>query len=250
MTPVATRPLFFRHIHKTAGSSMVTFLDRHFSREGICPCRFEHELVRLPPEEIRRCRLFRGHLNPETVARHAGPVDEITFLRDPGPRILSCYYFWREEDLRQPDPARIPLVQRKMLGLSLEDLVTTRDPDLRRALDNVQARLLAGGRFGDTLMTRNQVFGPDLPAAEILAAAKAAIDRFAFVGVTEDFAFSVRRLAGIFGWPVPAEMPRDNVTVVTRPDQPMTPGIAAAIDALTSLDLAVYAYARARLGLP
>src|SRR5688572_7976558 len=82
--------LFFQHIPKTGGLSLIALLDSQFPQEAIFPLHSsaatEDEFARFTPQEVQRFRLIRGHFRfgpyDNGIYRYItqNPV-RITFLR-------------------------------------------------------------------------------------------------------------------------------------------------------------------------
>lgn len=94
------RTLKFLHLHKTAGTSVRSFLERFFRPEEICPAGFRHQFQALSSDQLRRYRMFAGHLDWEELDQVEGPSFTFTVLREPRERLLSYYFFMRAEAVR------------------------------------------------------------------------------------------------------------------------------------------------------
>src|SRR5687767_3984239 len=93
--------LFFQHIPKTGGLSLIEFLDSQFPPEAIFPLHSmgsAAEITKFTPDQLRKFRLIRGHFG-------FGPYDNaiyryitqnpilITFLREPVARTISAHRY-------------------------------------------------------------------------------------------------------------------------------------------------------------
>ena len=58
--------LYFLHIHKVGGNSLVKVLRKGYSENEILPVGLWREIIALPREEIMRYRFFSGHFGTET----------------------------------------------------------------------------------------------------------------------------------------------------------------------------------------
>jgi hypothetical protein len=168
-----------------------------------------------------------------------------TMVRSPKERLLSCFFYWKEGSKH----ARTEFFD-TIAGMSLLDFLRSDRPIIRRATWNVQARLLAGGQFGGVDTLRQNVFGPWIGDDDLAGEAVRALDRYGFVGVTEDYPISLRMAYSLMelGEPPPPE--RINVTQSGRgsyADMLSDSEIAQALASLTQADQVVYEAARRRL---
>src|ERR1044071_10007863 len=87
--------VIFLHIPKTAGQSVHESLRRLFAPEEICPARENFQLLPISIQELRRYRLFSGHLDWCLLDVVPQPRFTFTVLRRPIERIISFYFFLR-----------------------------------------------------------------------------------------------------------------------------------------------------------
>ncbi|MDJ0750990.1 MAG: sulfotransferase family 2 domain-containing protein [Woeseiaceae bacterium] len=92
-----TPRIIFLHIPKTAGQSVHEYLVRNFPADSICPARVNDQLRRLPAGELDRYRVFSGHFDWSAFDTLTGPKFIFTILRDPLERLLSFYFYLREQ---------------------------------------------------------------------------------------------------------------------------------------------------------
>ena len=217
--PVDSRPILFMHIPKTAGTSVLSFLYSLADESLLGPrcARFDLFFVRgaqgrggsvaarstasprnsadrdndgdlksttdrsaLPAiaARARNCSLIAGHFDT-SFARVLGPGAEpqiVTFLRHPLQRFLSSFRF---------DLAR-------GFGGSLLDYARAYPS---RHVCNYQTRQIAGA-MPPSLLEPSEMPRSD---EELLAAAKANLQRFAFVGLTERADESMALMARALG---------------------------------------------------
>lgn len=216
------RPAYFLHIHKTAGSTFSSsVLPQIFPIEETCIPWSYTELFAIPPEELPRFRLFRGHFY---YCLHkylpAEPV-YLTFLRHPIERLISLYEYVR----RTPDNAKCERV-RAMRGFlefawdaelaspNFQVMSLTADADVRELFAAYRPRVEEPYGFEVALwgeLVRKE------PAREDLELAKRRLAEFFFVGITERFRESVELLCQAGGWP--RVQAYDNVNVSPPADR-------------------------------
>jgi hypothetical protein len=99
----------FLHIPKTAGQSVHAFLERLFGKKQVAPVRVNSHLLGLTVPEIRKYRVYSGHLDWNLLDCLPEPRFTFSIFRDPMDRILSFYLYLRaeaarftEEELRSP----------------------------------------------------------------------------------------------------------------------------------------------------
>jgi hypothetical protein len=234
-------PTLFMRIHKTAGEALAKQICDRLPENTVCPEKFEWQVRNLPLRKLREFSFFAGHISPSAfVALPAvsAPPRVFTVLRHPGERLLSCFFYWKEGSKH----ARSEFFD-AIAPLSLVGFLRSKEPIIRRATWNVQARLLAGGRFGDVDQQRQNVFGPWLAGADLATEAIRALEHFAFVGTAERYATALRGAYALLelGEPPPPE--RVNVTFAKPAGYReicATPAIAEALFPLTEIDQIVY----------
>jgi hypothetical protein len=244
--------LFFLHVPKTAGISLTAVLDANYTEGQILQVQDWREAEGLIGEmsvvELARVRCVRGHywFGPGDRAIHdrlsVDPV-VITVMRDPVARTVSAYQHvmrWSEHWLRET------------LGLGEGETMSLYDfvvhPETQGEITNLQTRLMVGMVPGNPPQL-NVGEGADVPLAdeELLDAAKARLDSFAWVGLTERMEESVRLLSAMMGWEPVEELPVLNINPVPSAQVEVPAETRAAILERTVLDSELYAHAAALL---
>ncbi len=243
----------FLHLEKTAGSSLISVLAAQFHPLQIhsntdrrhAPVRSLTE-TRALAEAHRRADVVWGHYDLPTMRRLDRGERCFTFclLRDPAPRILSLYYFWRANQDEQSTGLSFARSNGLLAFLQADD------PGIRNDIDNMYVRRLTGlsaTRSGDPVA--------DAPDAA-LAAALEALDGMDFVGLSGRLGESLSVLGHLLGFTPPPRTPEinvmanveRNVLLPVRPivREPLTPDITAELDRLTRLDMVLYRHAERR----
>lgn len=228
--------LVFVHIPKTAGVSVSTVL-RAYVPEGRIrsmnhPVDDVAWLASLPMDRrVGDFDMLEGHFFYGLHELLERPCAYMTMVRDPVERVLSYWSYVRSRPdhyLHRGRDTSAPLSEWIRRGYTPE-------------LDNFQTRCLAG-------MHRIGVpFGA--VDGEMLAEARAHLDGFAWVGVTERFAESVSLLRRVMGWGAwgLGEEPRKNVTAERVRAESVDAATLELIRSHNALDMALHAHAGALL---
>lgn len=224
--------LFFMHIPKTAGLSIIDILDSFYPPEQIFPLHSlgDHRFSDYKLEELARYRLVRGHFtfgpNDDGIYNYLTPKPVIlTMLRDPIERTISAYrHLIRQSEI----PATV----------TLEDFLT--QGTYRNRVDNRQSYFLIGDVPGnlrrDTAETR---FSPEVQ----LYLAKERLEQIAFFGMTERFRESIQLLTYTLSWKPVEEYPEVNRAPEPFDMSSLSPETMNRLMELNTIDLPLYAYA-------
>lgn len=131
--------IIFLHIPKTAGQSVHNFLEQIVGSEAIAPCRVNTHLWSMTVPELRHYRVFSGHLDWGLLDCIGGSPFVFTILRRPIDRILSFYFFIREDAKSlSKEELRLPQNSAKAAALNLhpDEYFTGGPPPVRAFLDN------------------------------------------------------------------------------------------------------------------
>lgn len=238
------RLLFFVHIPKTAGTSLVTALQAHFQPGRVCPRDQTAALARLDPLELRQKYDF--------IPAHAGmdvaePIatDLITVLREPTDRILSLYNYWRSVpgdsavvyESGKVDPA-VSLAK----SLSFQDFVVSDHPRILHDINNGQTFQVASSNNA-----RGRRALMDKTDTEILEIAKDNLLKMQAVGRTENLkAFGQQMLERL---DMKLDIPFHNKTqknFIAR--QQLDPDVKSRLQELNELDYALYEFVKTAYG--
>lgn len=212
----------FLHVPKTAGTTLNRLIEWEYPLSkmySIDPVFYEWSAAHLrkrSSDQLKRIRIFKGHMTFGLHEVLPQPATYITILRDPVDRTLSAYYFMRNYKLH-------PLYWRfRREKWTLEDFVR------RSPRDNVQSKILAGAEYREPC------------TAEIFARAKEnLLQYFSVVGLSERFEESLALMKLRFGWKL-QRYSRFNVTR-TRPGKADIPQATLdLIEEKESFDIALY----------
>lgn len=98
--------IIFLHIPKTAGQSIHAALVNAFGKDAVCPARVNEQLRLLSVTELNRYQVFSGHLDWALLDCIKGPKYVFTVLREPADRILSFYFYLRDQGAKLTDEDR------------------------------------------------------------------------------------------------------------------------------------------------
>jgi hypothetical protein len=233
------RDIFFLRLSKTGSTTLSSLIADALPPAATCPTVLQFEINAIPRDRLGAYRFFHGHIDLDYMERQFPGVAAMTVLREPKARILSAYFRWR--DRVREGTVQLHETAVKAGQLALEEFLGSTDAAVQRSNRDMQARLLAGGRWGDSHFQHQQAFGPEIDDAEIVRRAKATLDRLAFVGLTERMNETVARCFTLLGLQAPLEIPLLNVTV--KKDQAITSKADALLNDLTRLDRQVYDHA-------
>ena len=246
---------YFLHIPKTAGTSFVAILNRHFSSDEISPYSLLDRVAELidkgEKEELNKYPLIQGHLG-YSVIKYLGEAPQIiTMLRDPIERTISLFNHikreeshWMHKDI-SPEatieeflsypPARNLVCNFQICNIAM-------DFDLSKEFKNKNGDIL-GKNQGSLLAEAVDI--EDKQDEKLLDIAKDRLEKFTFVGITEEFEKSIKLLEKIMGWEVAGNIPTENVSPKTSMSKEnLSKETLEDIRSLTKLDQEIYEFAK------
>jgi len=131
--------IIFLHIPKTAGQSVHAALVKAYGKDAVCPARVNHQLRNLSIRELNSYKVFSGHLDWSMLDCITGPKYVFTILREPMDRILSFYFYLRDQAAKfSPEERELP--QHRGMKAAYEsspkEYFTGGAPQLRKFLDD------------------------------------------------------------------------------------------------------------------
>ncbi|WP_088891886.1 sulfotransferase family 2 domain-containing protein [Leptolyngbya ohadii] len=219
--------LYFSHIPKTAGMTFRTIVEDQFDDREICPATLNAQVAKIPKDELKNYRLFRGHLGfiniPDLLPGKR--VVNVTILREPIARVISHYDYIR----RMPGDPHYEAVK----DMTLAEF----------------AQKLTAGKVGKNIQTYHVAKAmrfklDDLTPEETLTLAKESLDSFAFVGLVERFQDSLFLLSYILGWKPILNSRKENAAKKKKSFDEIPAETLEIIKANSLLDLELFHYAQ------
>jgi hypothetical protein len=219
--------IFFLHIPKTAGSSLIDILQMQVNPGEFYSFPDGPDQVQQPPIEVMQAaRIVRGHRMYDFQKYFARRPFVITLLRNPYDRVISNYaHIARNNAPRLVKLARVKAPERGEEPVTLEEYISS---------PPMQNRLI------QFLIGHNGALKP--PYKEHVALAKVHLESLAFFGLKERFDDSVKLLAYTFGWsPIKMEAKLNLAPSDSKPK--VTPEIQELLEKTNKLDMELYQYA-------
>lgn len=188
-------PLFFMHIPKTAGLSLISILDQRYVNDEICPLHDSYQkFLAYSAEEKARFLFVRGHFPYSLKDQLPRPPRLLTFLRDPTARVISAV-----NQLRRNEQQGDSFFKEQIGDMPLDEFL--RHPVFGPVVRNVAVKYL------------NDIIGRDSERKKTmsLSLAKERLETFDVIGLVEQFDQSLELLAYTLGFPPILDSPRVNV---------------------------------------
>ncbi|RPH61807.1 MAG: hypothetical protein EHM81_03500 [Chloroflexi bacterium] len=187
-----TEQLYFMHIPKCAGMSLIAVLDQYFTIDEICPLHDTFKNFQAyTPEQMAAFRFIRGHFPYKLIDLLPGRPRTLTILRHPVKRVISAI-----AQHRRLEEQGVPFFKESVLNLSTEEFM--KHPTFGKAVSNVSVKYL------------NDVVGPAKDPIS-LSRAKERLESFDVIGLVEQFDDSLNLLSHTFGFEPIAEAKEVNV---------------------------------------
>jgi hypothetical protein len=222
----------FLHIPKTAGTTLLSILDRQYPKQAIHSFGGDAhvsvaEFKALDDESRAQIRLLRGHMAYGLHEYLPGSVVYFTVLRDPVARVISYYNYIR----RTPPHYLYDVVTQQ--NMSLPDLLESKLPLM---MNDGQVRLISG-------VWGEPAFGG--VTEEMLEKAQKNLARsFIVVGLTERFDQTLCLLKENLNWQQDITYQRLNVSRQGLAGRGLPAAAVDLIQRVNRQDIALYAYAR------
>jgi hypothetical protein len=220
-------PTVFVHIQKTAGSSIIRLVRKHFGKSVIS----HGDYYGHRPEEFQDVAFVSGHFGYDYAKSFMDSRYSFTFLRNPAERILSFYYYNRARDIDEFPMTRIAH------QLDLEQFLKAGlvDPLVKSRIWNNQTWQLAQGySYNDEYDINN------FSSGELLDLAISHLSDFSYIGFTEFFEDDLNMILPNLDIPIPKKTDHVNVTRsrLCSTDIPST--ALDILEELTELDQILY----------
>jgi len=220
--------IFFDHFPKTGGTSLVKIIEKIIGSENCFHSNIADAYSAL--NASTDFLMVHGHFyfNPKMPL----PIDRfcMTMLRDPVDRVLSSYYFSRNN-------CAISLggsVKYAHL-MELDEYIEVQDPELLSEVSNSQTKHFYPLCWQGSGVPNEQ---------EMLSCAKQALEKFQLVGVLELYHDFVDVLCFEQGWMAVTDIIKENTTVGRQEVSGLSVHVRRRLEELNKLDIELYQYAR------
>ncbi len=250
--------IYFDHVAKTAGTSVVSVLGSAYSRNEMFPIHHFDNTGGWTREAVAGYRCYHGHLGTLIPTLLGRDIPTVTLLRDPFEQTISLFrHALRHHYVQKRGWSRNRL--QWVLWWTFPYAVNRLAQPRYRVFHNYQTRslgvLLDFERLGKPGGSMNEQFSvPDSALPEALERAKRRLDSMALVGTVEEIDTFVVQLCALLGVEPPAQTPRDNIEPgrdirrTHRESSKLPEFLVRRIDRLTRFDQELYAHARALAG--
>ncbi|SDY85793.1 sulfotransferase family 2 domain-containing protein [Nitrosomonas sp. Nm33] len=191
--------IIFLHIPKTAGQSIHAALVNTFGKEAVCPARVNDQLRQFSISELNRYQVFSGHLDWSLLDCIKGPKYVFTVLREPMDRILSFYFYTRNQGENLSVEERVKPERQGIKAafeLNPREYFLGGPPHLRNFIDdhydNFYSYYFAGRRYRCRSELAGLINRKEFSQADIV---RMAMDNLS----TLDDVFAVSNMASVFG---------------------------------------------------
>jgi len=155
--------VLFLHLPKTAGQSVHQYLIDQFTSEQVCPARVNEQYNALADEELDQYAVYSGHVDWSRFDCVDAPFFTFSILRDPMDRLLSFYFYLREQaDLFEArgELDSMPGVKAAKQNTPYEFFICDKNPHrafIDQTLDNLYTYYFAGRQYAARNKLQNLV---------------------------------------------------------------------------------------------
>lgn len=219
--------ILFDHFPKTGGTTLHALFESALGRDRCSPIITGS--IAQARAEFDRYQCVSGHLfyHPQT---DLSDLWSLTLLRNPLDRILSHLVFSRYDIVPTGDD-----FNQRTRALSIEAYIASEDPEVLRTISNVMVDHFAPLAWNGA---------DDLTPERSLELAKAALERFDLVGLTERMDETADVICRALAFPPPREVPRMNASSRRIALSDLPADARTRLKRLNELDLELYAHAR------
>lgn len=196
--------LLFHHIPKTAGTTLIGFLDQQFDTSQILPSNYfkkpardvlKKEIIQ-KKKDLLKYEFIRAHFPANGFNKSFEDYYRVTILRNPTKRLFSLFNDWRtksEESLKNAhlDDIKCASIAR---SFNISDFLKHITHPIQALFDNGQVRILSGSMTKETL------------DASDLKKAKETLDSINLVGTTEMLDVCIMLISQNFDWNYPEQI--------------------------------------------
>jgi len=244
--------MYFLHIPKTAGTTLIATLDSYFDHDSIFPSKVWSDVLTNNSKMKKTWKLVRGHFGYNIKPFISSKPIFLTVLRDPVKRTIS-----QIEHIRR-DPIGNNWVKKKFLPPNITFDQILQNEKINLVFRNTQTRHL--GLDCDVIkLTRNQssktkedfrfdqnlpLFEKEIPLEKMLENAIKRLEKFEFVGISEKFEESMFLLYYTFGWMPINRSWKLNVAPVKTSKKGVKENLIHILHDLNKLDTRLYAHGK------
>ncbi len=228
--------LYFLHIPKTAGGTLIHALDNYFDQRDIFPPMVLSELLlhEAMPNHFERYRFVRGHFDYATTGLFTRPAKIITMLRNPIERTLSHF----EHSRRDPNARYWAHSGELDNKTDLASFVTT--PEAKAFMADIQTRSFVSEWYGISQLLFWDVRTPLASDDFLIELAKRRLKECVFVGIQERFWDSICLLCFTLSFRLPQELRERNVSENRLQSKDLSTELFAALSDINKLDNKLY----------